>query len=63
MDSKEARALLADAELVHSVATIQAALEDVAARIHRQLAERNPLVLCVMTELAWSLKNCVWSGG
>ena len=49
MDSKEARALLADAELVHSVATIQAALEEVAARIRRQLAERNPLVLCVMT--------------
>ena len=49
MDSKKARALLADAELIHSVATIQTALDEVAARIHRQLAERNPLVLCVMT--------------
>lgn len=49
MDSKEARALLADAELVHSVATIQTALDEVAARIRMQLAERNPLVLCVMT--------------
>ncbi len=49
MDSKDARALLADAELVHSVATIQTALDEVAARIRMQLAERNPLVLCVMT--------------
>ncbi len=49
MDSKEARALLADAELVHSIATIQTALDEVAARIRMQLAERNPLVLCVMT--------------
>jgi hypoxanthine phosphoribosyltransferase len=49
VDSKEARALLADAELVHSVATIQTALDEVAARIRMQLAERNPLVLCVMT--------------
>ena len=40
---------IADAELVHSVATIQAALDEVAARIRMQLAERNPLVLCVMT--------------
>ena len=49
MDSTEARALLADAEPIHSAATIQAALGQVAARIHGQLAKRNPLVLCVMT--------------
>jgi hypoxanthine phosphoribosyltransferase len=49
VDSKDARALLADAELIHSVATIQTALDEVAARIRMQLADRNPLVLCVMT--------------
>jgi hypoxanthine phosphoribosyltransferase len=49
MDSQEARALLADAELIHSEAAIQCALEDVAAAIRVRLAERNPLVLCVMT--------------
>ena len=49
MDSQEARALLADAELIHSEAAIQCALEDVAAAIRVRLPERNPLVLCVMT--------------
>ena len=49
MDSNEARALLADAEPVHSAAAVQAAVDEVAARIHAQLAARNPLVLCVMT--------------
>jgi len=45
---QEARALLAEAELIHSAAAVQTALDDVAGRIRAQLAERNPLVLCVM---------------
>jgi len=49
VDSNEARALLAAAAPIHSAATIQTAVDEVAARIRAQLAERNPLVLCVMT--------------
>ena len=49
MDSQEARVLLADAELIHPAATIQTALDEVAARIRTQLADSNPLLLCVMT--------------
>ena len=48
MDPQEARALLADAELIHSEAAVQAALDGVAAAIRARLAEKNPLVLCVM---------------
>ncbi len=48
MKQQEARALLAEAELIHSAAAVQTALDDVAGRIRAQLAERNPLVLCVM---------------
>jgi len=48
MDTLAANKLLAEAELVHSAATVQAALDEVAARIRTQLADRNPLVLCVM---------------
>ena len=49
MKKEEARALLAGAELVHSAAAVQTALDEVAGRIRAHLAERNPLVLCVMT--------------
>ena len=49
MKPEEARALLAGAELIHSAAAVQTALDEVAGRIRAQLAERNPLVLCVMT--------------
>lgn len=49
MDAQKARALLADADLIHSEATVQAALDEVAGRIRERLADRNPLVLCVMT--------------
>jgi len=45
---EEARALLAGAELIHSAAAVQTALDEVAGRIRAQLADRNPLVLCVM---------------
>ncbi|MCB4358504.1 hypoxanthine-guanine phosphoribosyltransferase [Quatrionicoccus australiensis] len=49
MDAQKARKLLAEAELIHSEATVQAALDEVAGRIRSQLSEKNPLVLCVMT--------------
>ncbi len=49
MELKKARALLADAELIHSEAKIQAALDKVAANIRESLSEKNPLVLCVMS--------------
>ena len=48
MKQEEARALLAAAELIHSAAAVQTALDGVAGRIRAQLADRNPLVLCVM---------------
>ncbi len=48
MKPEEARALLAGAELIHSAAAVQTALDEVAGRIRAQLADRNPLVLCVM---------------
>lgn len=49
MDLEKARKLLADAEIVHDADAVQAALEVVADRIRTQLADKNPLVLCVMT--------------
>lgn len=49
MDAQKARAMLADAELIHSETAVQAALAEVAGRIRDRLAEQNPLVLCVMT--------------
>jgi hypoxanthine phosphoribosyltransferase len=49
MDIQNARAMLADAELIHSEATVQAALTRVADEICARLADRYPLVLCVMT--------------
>ncbi len=49
MELKKARALLANADLIHSEETVQAALEQVAGLIRERLAETNPLVLCVMT--------------
>mgnify|MGYP001187774221 FL=1 len=49
MKQEEARALLAGAELIHSAAAVQTALNEVSGRIRAQLADRNPLVLCVMT--------------
>ena len=49
MDLEKARTLLADAEVVHDADAVQAALEVVAGKIRTQLADRNPLVLCVMT--------------
>ena len=48
MNPQAAQKLLAEAELVHSAETVHAALDSVAARIRAQLADKNPLVLCVM---------------
>ncbi|MBK6357753.1 MAG: hypoxanthine-guanine phosphoribosyltransferase [Betaproteobacteria bacterium] len=49
MDLIKAQAMLANAELIHSEATVQAAVADVAAAIRERLADKYPLVLCVMT--------------
>lgn len=49
MEQQKARALLADADLIHSEETVQAALAQVAGVIRERLADKNPLVLCVMT--------------
>jgi len=49
MEPQKARELLAGAELIHAEAAIQAALADLAGRIGQRLADKNPLVLCVMS--------------
>jgi len=49
MDFKKAQAMLANAELIHSEATVQGAVAEVAAAIRERLADKYPLVLCVMT--------------
>lgn len=48
MDQQAAHKLLAEAETIHSADAVQAALDAVAARIRARLADKNPLVLCVM---------------
>jgi hypoxanthine phosphoribosyltransferase len=49
MEQQKARALLANADLIHSEKTVQDALAQVAGVIRERLADKNPLVLCVMT--------------
>jgi hypoxanthine phosphoribosyltransferase len=49
MDVQKARAMLANADLIHSEAVVQAAVTKVAAEIRERLADKYPLVLCVMT--------------
>ncbi|HZX33121.1 MAG TPA: hypoxanthine-guanine phosphoribosyltransferase [Rhodocyclaceae bacterium] len=49
MTVKDARDILATAELIYSKETVQAALDKVAGEIKEALSEKNPLVLCVMT--------------
>lgn len=49
MEPQKARDLLANADLIHSESAVQTALAEVAARIGERLADKNPLVLCVMT--------------
>ncbi len=49
MDAIKARAILADADLIHSEVVVQTALDQVAQAIRGRLADRHPVVLCVMT--------------
>lgn len=49
MNPVEARQLLANAEVIHSEAAVQAAVDSAAAAIRERLADKNPIVLCVMT--------------
>lgn len=49
MDLQKARAMLANADLIHSEAAVQSAVTKVGAEIRERLAEKYPLVLCVMT--------------
>ena len=49
MTHDDARAVLAQAELIHSAETVQAAVAEVAKSIRMRLAEANPVVLCVMS--------------
>lgn len=48
MQIQAARQMLANAEVIHDEAAVQLALDAMAARIRESLAERYPLVLCVM---------------
>lgn len=48
MRSQQARALLAEAELIHSPEAVQAALDRLAREIGQRLGDRFPLVFCVM---------------
>ena len=49
MEQEKARKLLADAEVVHDATAVQVALDAVAGQIRSRLADKNPMVLCVMT--------------
>lgn len=49
MDLKKAQAMLANAELIHSEEAVQGAVTKVAAAVCERLADKYPLVLCVMT--------------
>lgn len=49
MSPEQARKLLAEAELVYGEKDIQAAVDKIALGVRERLAEKNPLILCVMT--------------
>ena len=49
MDIKEAKDLLAGAELIYSAETVAAAVTRVAGEITAKLGDTNPLLLCVMS--------------
>lgn len=49
MDIQKAQAMLADSEVIHDAQAVQAAVDRVAAAIRARLADKYPLVLCVMT--------------
>jgi hypoxanthine phosphoribosyltransferase len=48
MDFQQARAMLADSEVIHDAPAVQAAVDRLAADIRSRLADKYPLVLCVM---------------
>ncbi len=49
MDIKEAKDLLAGAEVIHSAEVVAAAVSRVAGEITEKLGDTNPLLLCVMS--------------
>ena len=49
MDADKARKLFDEADLIHSAEVVSAAVSELAAQIKSKLADKNPLVLCVMT--------------
>ncbi len=49
MDETKALAMLADSEIIHDEAAVQAAVAKVAEAVRERLAGKYPLVLCVMT--------------
>lgn len=46
---ENAKAILAEADLIHSAETVNAAVSRIAREITQHLADTNPLVLCVMS--------------
>jgi len=49
MDLQKAKAMLEGADVIHDEGAVQTALGEVAAAISERLADKYPLVLCVMT--------------
>ena len=49
MDLQKAKAMLEGADVIHDAGAVQTALGEVAAAISERLADKYPLVLCVMT--------------
>lgn len=49
MEADKAQKLLNEAELIHSADVVSAAVRELAGQITARLADKNPLVLCVMT--------------
>ena len=49
MDAEKARKLFDEAELIHSAEVVSAAVGELAVQNKNRLADKNPLVLCVMT--------------
>lgn len=48
MDAEKARKLFDEADLIHSAEVVSAAVCELAVQIKAKLADKNPLVLCVM---------------
>ncbi|HAQ25554.1 MAG TPA: hypoxanthine-guanine phosphoribosyltransferase, partial [Pseudomonas sp.] len=48
VDLAHIRQVMAEADCLHSEAEVEAAIDALASQINAQLAERNPVVFCVM---------------